>query len=61
MYNAGMGETRPKPGQEADPLFPVKSPHLKPLGLNAQDLSDLRALLESLTERRRRVRVPGQS
>jgi cytochrome c peroxidase len=58
MYNAGMGRQRRKPGQENDPLFPVKSPHLRSLGLNDQDQADLTSFLESLTERRRRVRVP---
>ena len=59
MYNAGMPSPRPRPGQETDPLFPVKSPHLQPLGLNSNDLADLRAFLESLTESKQRVR-PGQ-
>jgi cytochrome c peroxidase len=58
MYNAGMPSPRPRPGQETDPRFPVKSPHLKPLGLNSNDLADLRAFLESLTESRQRVRPP---
>src|SRR5690242_1193522 len=39
MYNAGMATLRPRPEQANDPLFPrQKSPHLKPLGLNARDL-----------------------
>ncbi len=58
MYNAGMPAVRPKPGQEHDPRFPVKSPLLQPLGLNQQDLSDLGAFLESLTETRLRVSPP---
>jgi len=33
-----------------DPHFPVKSPHLKPLGLNRQDLADLAAFLHTLEE-----------
>lgn len=59
MYNAGMPTLRPNAKQKDDPLFPVKSPHLEPLGLNAQDLSDLKAFLESLTETRLRMR-PAQ-
>ncbi|MFO1452194.1 MAG: cytochrome c peroxidase [Opitutaceae bacterium] len=55
-YNAGMGTIRRKPGQEHDPLFPIKSPLLKPLGLNEHDLADLRAFLESLAETPLRVR-----
>ena len=59
MYNAGMGTLRRKPGQETDPLFPTKSHLLKELRLNKQDLSDLRAFLESLEEPRTRVRAPA--
>ncbi len=55
-YNAGMGEVRPKPHQVGDPLFPKKSPHLRSLGLNEQDLTDLRAFLETLAETPLRVR-----
>lgn len=55
-YNAGMGVIRRKPEQAGDPLFPTKSPHLRPLGLNDHDLADLRAFLESLTEQPLRVR-----
>jgi cytochrome c peroxidase len=58
MYNNGMATLRRKPGQENDPLFPTKSEHLRPLGLNQQDLSDLRAFLESLEEIRLRVTPP---
>lgn len=58
MYNAGMATVRPKPEQKDDPLFPVKSSHLRPLGLNKQDLADLKAFLESLTETRLRMRPP---
>src|SRR5687768_5778807 len=59
MYNAGMATLRRKEHQKEDPLFPTKSPLLKPLGLNAQDLKDLRAFLESLEELRLRVRPPA--
>ncbi len=58
MYNAGMPSVRRKPEQKNDPLFPVKSPLLQPLGLNKQDLADLKAFLESLTETRVRMRPP---
>jgi len=58
MYNAGMGTLLPKEHQLDDPLFPIKSPHLKPLRLNKQDLSDLRAFLETLSEPRLRIRPP---
>jgi cytochrome c peroxidase len=57
-YNAGMATLQRKPEQANDPLFPTKSPHLRPLGLNANDLSDLRAFLESLEETRLRIRPP---
>jgi cytochrome c peroxidase len=59
MYNAGMPTVRRKPEQRDDPLFPVKSPLLQPLGLNPQDLADLKAFLEALTETRLRVRPPA--
>lgn len=58
MYDAGMGEQRRPEKFKDDPLFPVKSPHIRPLGLNQREKEDLKAFLHSLTERRRRVRVP---
>jgi len=58
MYDAGMVTLKRKPAQENDPLFPTKSPLLRELGLTAQDKADLKAFLQSLTERRRRVRPP---
>ncbi|QEL20876.1 cytochrome-c peroxidase [Limnoglobus roseus] len=58
MYNAGMPTIRRKESQKDDPKFPVKSPLLKPLGLNKQDLADLEAFLRSLDEPVRRVRPP---
>lgn len=57
MYSAGMVTLRPKPEQETDPLFPKKSVHLVPLDFEGTDKADLTAFLDSLTERRRRVRV----
>ena len=59
MYNAGMATLKRKPAETFDPLFPKKSHLLKPLGLNEQDLADLRAFLESLTEPKLRVRAPA--
>lgn len=62
MYNAGMPTLTPKADQVGDPKFPKKSPHLRPLGLNKQDLGDLLAFLESLEEPPLRVRplpLPG--
>lgn len=58
MYNAGMPTLRRDAEQEADPLFPTKSPLLKELGLNKQDLADLTAFIESLEEPVRRIRPP---
>ena len=58
MYNAGMATLKRQPYQRDDPLFPVKSPHLKPLGLNRQDLADLEAFLGALAEPRQRVLPP---
>ena len=58
LYNAGMPTLRRKESQKDDPLFPTKSHLLQPLGLNRQDLDDLKAFLESLTETRQRMRPP---
>lgn len=58
MYDAGMVTLKRKPAQADDPLFPTKSPLLRELGLTVQDKADLKAFLQSLTERRRRVRAP---
>lgn len=58
LYNAGMPNLRSRPDQKNNPLFPTKSELLKPLGLNKQDLADLKAFLESLTETRHRVPPP---
>ncbi|MEX2168528.1 MAG: cytochrome c peroxidase [Pirellulales bacterium] len=58
MYNAGMPTLRRKADQLDDARFPVKSRHLRPLGLNSQDLGDLEAFLNALTEPYRRIRPP---
>lgn len=58
MYSAGMATLRRRPDQANDPLFPTKSPLLKELDLGPAEKEDLLAFLESLTERRRRVRPP---
>jgi cytochrome c peroxidase len=58
MYNAGMVTLKRQGFQKNDPLFPVKSPHLKPLGLNRQDLADLAAFLGTLEEPKHRERPP---
>lgn len=56
LYNAGMPNDRPREGHRAP--TPLKSPHVKPLGLNNQDLSDLAAFLGTLEESRRRFPTP---
>ena len=61
MYNAGMPTLRRKDTQKDDPNFPTKSPLLKPLGLNKQDLADLEAFLRTLDEPPLRVRPPKVS
>jgi len=58
MYNAGMVTLKRYDYQRDDPLFPVKSPHLKPLGLNRQDLADLAAFLGTLEEPGHPMRPP---
>jgi cytochrome c peroxidase len=59
LYNAGGPKIEPKNDKErVDPKFPVKSPLIKPLGLNQRDLADLKAFLESLEVPKLRVRAP---
>jgi len=58
LYNAGMPTLRRTAAQKDDPLFPTKDKLLQPLALNQQDLADLRAFLESLTETALRLRSP---
>jgi cytochrome c peroxidase len=58
LYNAGMPKPVRRENQADDPRFPVKSPLIKPLGLNKQDLADLTAFLTSLEETKRRIRPP---
>ncbi|MGC4007479.1 MAG: cytochrome c peroxidase [Pirellulales bacterium] len=57
MYNAGMPDVKPRPDQVGDPLFPKKSPLLRPLNLNRQEMNFIIAFLESLSEPASRVRV----
>ena len=59
MYNAGMPTLKRQAYQQNDPLFPTKSPHLKPLGLSRQELADLAAFLTTLEEPYRRIRPPA--
>ncbi len=62
MYNAGMPTLVPKNQEQLDdPLFPRKSPLLRPLGLNRRDLDDLEAFLQSLEEPLHRVRPPERA
>jgi cytochrome c peroxidase len=58
MYNAGMPTLRRRKDQAEDPLFPTKSPLLQPLSLSKQDLGDLLAFLDALSEPPRRIRPP---
>jgi cytochrome c peroxidase len=58
LYNGGGFNMRRPKALANDPLFPVKSKHLKVLNLNDQDLEDLQAFLRSLEEPRTTFRVP---
>lgn len=58
LYNAGMPHPPRKESQKDDPLFPETSSLLKPLKLDARQLSDLEAFLRSLDEPATRVLVP---
>jgi cytochrome c peroxidase len=57
-YNNGMPDIKPTPAQKDDPMFPVKDPLVKPLGLNAQDRADLLEFLISLNEPPHRMEPP---
>lgn len=59
LYNAGMPTLRRRPAQKDDSLFPTKSELLQPLGLNKQDLADLKAFMETLNETRLRIPQPA--
>lgn len=50
MYNAGMVTLKRQGFERDDPLFPKKSPLLRPLGLAKKDLADLEAFLRALEE-----------
>lgn len=58
MYDAGMPALKRKESEKDDPLFPSKSPLLKPLSLTAGERSDILEFLESLAERKRRINAP---
>jgi cytochrome c peroxidase len=58
LYNVGMPIARRKHSQSGDPLFPAKSPLIRPLHLNAQDIADLEAFLVALEEPHRRIEAP---
>lgn len=58
FYNGGGMDPKPRAEHKNDPLFPKKSPILRPLNLNKQDLEDLKDFLESLAEPRFRFRPP---
>ncbi len=59
LYNSGMPNLRRRKSQADDPLFPTKSPLLKPLNLNDRDFADLKAFLASLSEPHFRVDPPA--
>ncbi|WP_321340628.1 cytochrome c peroxidase [Breoghania sp.] len=49
LYNNGGGKEVPRtPEQKADPLFPKRSEHIRPLNLTGQEISDLVAFLQAL-------------
>lgn len=59
LYNAGTLRDR-RTQSRTDPIAPppIKSPLIKPLGLNKQDLRDVSAFLMTLSEPHYRVRPP---
>lgn len=58
LYNAGMPILNPTPSQENNPLFPKKSPLLKPLNLSNEEIAAIEAFLNSLEEPPLRTRTP---
>ncbi len=56
LYNAGMPNDRPRVGNPAP--MPIKSPLIKPLGLNDQDMADVAAFLKTLDGSRGRIFPP---
>jgi len=60
MYNAGMVTLKRQPYERDDPGFPLKSPLLRPLGFNRQDLADLEAFLGALAEPAPRLPPSGR-
>ncbi|WP_292009784.1 cytochrome c peroxidase [Chryseobacterium sp.] len=59
MYNSGMHMIDPSPEKkQADPLYPVTDPLLKPLNLNKEETKALVAFLESLSGTKYKMRRP---
>jgi cytochrome c peroxidase len=57
MYNAGMPQVIPRKAKD-HPLYPEKSPLLKPLGLSEAEKEALVAFLEAVSRRPRRISAP---
>lgn len=57
MYNVGMPQIIPRKAKD-HPLYPEKSPLLKPLGLTEVEKEALLAFLESISRRPRRISAP---
>lgn len=49
MYNAGMPDQKPRPGQENDPLFPQKDKLLKGLNLTREERTALISFLHAIS------------
>lgn len=49
MYNAGMPQPKPKPGQEGDPLFPKTSPLIQKLNLSSEEKQAIIAFLDAIS------------
>lgn len=58
FYNGGGGEGASTARNARDPLFPLTSPLLKPLKLDAADIEALEAFLQSLSQRPARISPP---
>jgi cytochrome c peroxidase len=58
MYNAGMPEPKPKPGQVGDTLFPKTDKLIRRLDLNKQERDDIAAFLNAITTEPLRIKIP---
>lgn len=59
MYNAGMPQPKPKPGQEDDPLYPKTDKLLRKLDLTTGEKQDIIAFLNAITSEPYKMKAPA--